>query len=367
VKKILILTAGFGEGHNSAARNLRDGFLHVSEGRARVRVLDLFEEAYGQTNEFSRRAYLTAINKTPRLWSLFYLLLDKTPLVPATLWTLEKALRRLHTILEEEKPDLVCSTYPVYALLIDKLVRRHGPRPYRFATIVTDSISVNSLWHRAPSDVYIVPNRDTADVMTVAGVPSSHIRPLGFPVQLDFSLRRGEFPSPTASEKPRILYIINSGKANAPRIVRDLLDHPEWQLTLAVGRDETLREEITRITAPHADRVQVIGWTQEMPALLMQHHVVISKAGGATVQESLAARTPMIINQIVPGQEEGNYELIRRYECGVLAERPGEVALRLREVFDQGAALWSRWKANLEKLSHPDSSIRAAQELLRDV
>ena len=33
---------------------------------------------------------------------------------------------------------------------------------------------------------------------------------------------------------------------------------------------------------------------------------------GAT-QEAIAARCPMIVNQIVPGQEEGNYELLRRH------------------------------------------------------
>ena len=36
-KRILILTAGFGEGHNSAARGIREGLATLSEGAARVR------------------------------------------------------------------------------------------------------------------------------------------------------------------------------------------------------------------------------------------------------------------------------------------------------------------------------------------
>ena len=44
----------------------------------------------------------------------------------------------------------------------------------------------------------------------------------------------------------------------------------------------------------------------------MTHHLVISKAGGATVQEAIAARCPMIVNQVIPGQEEGNARLIWR-------------------------------------------------------
>ena len=55
----------------------------------------------------------------------------------------------------------------------------------------------------------------------------------------------------------------------------------------------------------------------------MTHHVVVSKAGGATTQEAVAARCPMIVNQVVPGQEEGNCELLLRHGAGALATTPG--------------------------------------------
>ena len=53
-KRILILTAGFGEGHNAAARGLRDGLSAVSRGLARVELHDLFEETYGPINKWAR-------------------------------------------------------------------------------------------------------------------------------------------------------------------------------------------------------------------------------------------------------------------------------------------------------------------------
>jgi hypothetical protein len=46
-KRILILTAGFGEGHNSAARGIRDGLTAVSGGMATVALHDIFSESYG--------------------------------------------------------------------------------------------------------------------------------------------------------------------------------------------------------------------------------------------------------------------------------------------------------------------------------
>ena len=42
MKKILILTAAFGDGHNTAARNIRDALEHMCDD-VKVEVLDLFD------------------------------------------------------------------------------------------------------------------------------------------------------------------------------------------------------------------------------------------------------------------------------------------------------------------------------------
>ena len=44
MKKILILTAAFGDGHNTAARNIRDALEHLCDD-VKVEVLDLFESS----------------------------------------------------------------------------------------------------------------------------------------------------------------------------------------------------------------------------------------------------------------------------------------------------------------------------------
>ena len=67
-KRILILTAGFGEGHNSAARGVRDGLARVAPDQTTVELRDLFAEAYGRINELVRRSYLALVNSAPRAW-----------------------------------------------------------------------------------------------------------------------------------------------------------------------------------------------------------------------------------------------------------------------------------------------------------
>ncbi|HEY8965393.1 MAG TPA: UDP-N-acetylglucosamine--LPS N-acetylglucosamine transferase, partial [Candidatus Methylacidiphilales bacterium] len=310
MKRILIFTAGFGEGHNTAARCVQEGIEHLAGDEAHVEIVDLFESCYGRVNEIVRKGYLTAINKTPLLWQGIYTLLDKTPLVQANLATMARMRKAMEALFDEVQPDAVVSTYPVYNFIIDEIFRSREGRPRNFAqiTVVTDSISVNSLWYRCPSDAFIVPNEETAQVMREAGVPADRLHVLGFPVRLAFTEEQRaadgvpQLPDLAAGAAPRILYIINSGKKKAGKIIARLLERPTWRVTVTVGRDPKLHREIAaQVEAAGAqDRVEILGWTNKMAELMLTHHVLVSKAGGATVQEAVAARIPMLVNQVVP-------------------------------------------------------------------
>jgi processive 1,2-diacylglycerol beta-glucosyltransferase len=367
LKTILILTAGFGEGHNTAARNLRDGLLHESKGEVNVEVLDLYEIAYGKTYTFTRRLYLKAIDKTPRLWNCFYQLLDRTKLFEATLFTQSKFKRVLEQTLMTKQPDAICCTYPGYNYLLDKLVSEGMKKTFFHATLVTDSISINSIWFRATSDVFIVPNEDTAAAMINSGVPAAKLQAFGFPVQLDFTLpeRRQQVVDPANGEH-KILYIVNSGKDAAPTLVRELLAISGVTLTVAVGRDEKLKEQIKQVVANdhHESRVKILGWTDQIPQLLMTHHLVITKAGGATTQEAIAAECPVIFSQMIPGQEEGNWELLRRADAGFFAANHREIAEIVVSVFQNQAMRWHQLRANLHRISRPASALVSAKYLL---
>jgi processive 1,2-diacylglycerol beta-glucosyltransferase len=364
-KKILILTAGFGEGHNTAARNIHQGLRYLGGNGVQAEVIDVFAKTYGAFNEFTRKLYIGAINETPKVWQRFYNMLDHTRLFERTLFTLSRLERDLGRLMEEKKPDIVCTTYPIYAFLFQRLYPDPAKRPFHLINIVTDSISVNSLWYRAPSDQWLVPNAPTADVMRQRGVPADRLHVFGFPVQLAFHLpEQRRTPPDLATQQPCILYIINSGKIKAPATLRAVLEACPARLTVSVGRDQALRRAIETVAESYPGRVELLGWTDQMPQMMMSHHLVITKAGGATVQEALAACCPLIINQVVPGQEEGNWELIQRLDGGALASDPQEVAAWVRRALADQAVLAKRWHGNLQAACRADSSLQMARHLL---
>ncbi len=364
VKKILILTAGFGEGHNAAARGLRDGLEAIAPGEVEVEVLDLFERCYGRANLLAKKAYLATINQAPRLWARCYRLLDTTCVLERSLGALSRARVSLENILSVKKPHAVVSTYPVYGFLIDRIFAGKNVRGFFQATIVTDSITVNSVWHRPSCDCFVVANEETAEVMRRAGVPREKIRVLGFPVTPRFASNDGSRQPPSDAGGHRVLFMINFAKEQAPDLVRRLIRIPKIDLAVTVGNDKKLRTRIEAVTAAAARPVEVYGWTDKMPDLMMRSHLLIGKAGGATVQETVAAKTPMIISQIVPGQEEGNAQLILDRECGMLAESHEQIARAVESAFENHAVLWQKWADNLADLSKPDAALQIARFIL---
>lgn len=361
--RVLILTASFGEGHNAAARALAAA-CDTAHGPGTARIVDAFALASPRLNELSRRIYLGLINRAPQIWSAIYAWLDRSSFFPRGLWFFRHETGVIARLLAEERPEVLCSTFPAYAFMLQRLAQRGVHLPPHF-NIVTDSISINSLWWRVPCTGWFLPNEDSAAVLRRAGIADERLHVTGFPVTSFFSDHSAEFsPADPVSAVPRILYIINSGTAHAEETVRRLLAETDWEITCAVGRDEALRQKFERLAAGRARPAVFLGWTTEIPRLLMTHHVVVSKAGGATTQEAIAARCPMIVNQIVPGQEEGNYELLRRHGIGALAETPEAVIDALKLAFRARGEIWHRWRASLATLSQPEAARRIARRVL---
>ena len=362
--RLLILTAGYGEGHNAAARALAEA-CDAEHGPGTARVVDIFALASPRANVVTRRAYLATINGAPHLWSRLYAWIDRSNIVPRCLWLLGRERRLLAKIIADESPAAICSTYPVYAFLLARLALEGRKLPPHY-NVVTDSISINSLWWRAGSAGWFLPNEDSSEVLRRAGVEPERLHVSGFPVPAFFGDHADLLTPPDLAHgaAPRVLYIINSGTHHAGETARLLLAETAWEITIAVGRDEKLRAKLTALAAGRARPAHILGWTDQIPHLLMTHHAVISKAGGATTQEAIAARCPMIVNQVVPGQEEGNYELLRRHHAGALAETPAAVIATLRAAFAQRGAGWHAWRTALATLVRNDAAKVIAAHVL---
>jgi processive 1,2-diacylglycerol beta-glucosyltransferase len=372
MKTIFVCSAGFGEGHNAAARGILDALERLKPEGLRTEFLDLNARVQPRRDAAMRKFYLSLLSRAPRVWAAIYWMIDRTRWLESVP-SMHAALRdELARILEEAPPAAVVSTFPFYGYLLDEIARRGGPTDFARITVVTDSISINSIWYRFNNPCFLVPNEDTAAAMRQLGVAAEKLHVTGFPVSPRFA---DALPPRAAVNDPeegrRVLLIINSHKHTARSLVKRLLRIPGVNLTVTAGRDDALRrsiEEEGAHIAPNGGRLRaVMGWTKEIPELLASHHVVISKAGGATVQEAIAAGCPMIMNQVAPGQEEGNADLLLRNEAGALAENPDAVVAAVERLFADDGAVWRRWSEGIMRMSRPRAAFDTANFILAEI
>ncbi|MDB6146765.1 MAG: monogalactosyldiacylglycerol synthase, partial [Spartobacteria bacterium] len=210
------------------------------------------------------------------------------------------------------------------------------------------------------ADYFLVPNDESTAVMRAAGIPPEITKAFGFPVSPRFAEPNGQRAAPSQKER-RVLYMINPATLRAVELVKRLLEL-DLQLTVTVGRDEKLRRAV--VAAAGGRPMEIFGWTDELPSLLKANHLLVGKAGGATVQETIAAACPMIVHHVVSGQEEGNAQLIAQTNSGTIALSRTEVITQVQGAFANDARQWRAWHENISRLSRPRASLDIAEFLL---
>lgn len=358
--KILITTAGFGDGHNSAAYNLAAAFA----GSAEAKVIDPCALAAPYLNQKLRDFYRFVTTHTPKLWYGIYKSVEKHDFEKESLPLMRKPELALRECLDQFQPDAFVSTYPLYPYYVKRAIAR-GAKKIPTFTLITDSININTAWLNAPTDYFLVTDDTTKGYLISHGITADRIIVTGFSVHPHFT-ELPKLPATATCDPFRILYFPTSKKPTIRRVMRAVLDtHPSTTITIVLGRNvRKLYGRAKEIKDLYPNRVTIKGWTKKVPELLTSHHIAIGKAGGATVHEALAASCPMLIHHLVPGQEEGNLELLKQIGAGQYVDTPSEIKAALQHLMADSGKEWRTLKARLEHVSKPAGAIDAAQFIL---
>jgi processive 1,2-diacylglycerol beta-glucosyltransferase len=313
----------------------------------------------------NKAGYQFLITHAPSIWRKIFDSAGKVKFDSGKPGLLFHGLQRaLDELLQREKPKACVMTFLVYSGLLENLKRMGRVVPPVF-TVVTDSITVHPAWALGPSDRYFVADEDTKKSLMAFGPKAEDISVSGFPVSLDFM----DQPKVSMNGNPgRIIYLPSTNVGYAARTLEALrpVVAQGVHLTLPLGKHRSrLHHTVTRFadSLPGAS-IECLGWTNQIPHLLQTHDLVICKAGGAILHEALAATCPAVIDYVVPGQEEGNAELLTRHECGVTTQTPEETGAVVRRLLADHGAEARRMKANMRPLSEPDASLKIAREIL---
>ena len=112
--------------------------------------------------------------------------------------------------------------------------------------------------------------------------------------------------------------------------------------------------------------VTLYNFVDNMSDMLHAADCVVSKAGGLIVTESLACGLPLLLVQVIPGQETGNAELVTREGAGELVLEPLAFLEALGDWLADGGRLYHERAANARRLGRPEAAFDAV-DLIWDV
>ena len=371
-KKILILTADAGFGHRSAANAVAAA---IEEKYSQDTVVEIANPLdHKRMPSFLRDSqsdYTKWVRHVPELYQLGYEASDS--LIPTTL--MENALvvlmaDAMHDILKNSQPDAILTTYPLYQSSLTTMFRgKRGRIP--LYTSITDLSTVHRMWFHKKVDGCLVPNNLVADLATSYGIPVEKVTITGIPVHPDV-VRETRTKDEIRRElgwSQDIPTVLAVGSKRVERMVDTLniINHfgAPIQLIVVAGKDDRLLKEINQFEW-HIP-VHIYDFVENMPAFMHASDLIICKAGGLIVTESLACGLPMILIEIIPGQETGNAEYVTGLGAAELAETPVAMLEDLQHLLTNNQHLLRVRADNSRRIGQPRSAYKVADILYRSI
>ena len=310
--EILILTGKFGMGHWSAALSIQEQL--EREGH-QAPVVDFGAYALPETAPALYRGFNLLVTYGGGIYNLFHRMKrnaeGEVPLA-------SQFTRRLAGLLAVTRPDVVVSTHPVCSGVVARYkAERTSALP--LVTCVTD-ITSHSEWIHPGTDRYLVAGEDVKTALVRKGVDAERVTVTGIPVRAQFSseLRR--------MDGPRQLLIMGGGLGLMPRkdsFYEALNALPGVHTTILTGKNQKLYDRL----AGKYENIEVVAFTDRVYEYMGRAHLMLSKPGGITTFEAIAAQLPMLAWEPFLEQERENARFLVAHGLGRVVPKDEEDCL----------------------------------------
>lgn len=368
--RVLILSAAFGAGHVKAAEALKGALLELVPG-GEVVVVDFLRYFNQYVARVAERAYITATRRVPKAYEFLYEYEEQRPFTQMKRLQSSIGVIKLARLVDEVRPDVIVSThfFPAGAVwrLQVRLAKqgRHIPN----AVVMTDYVP-HPIWVFPAVDAFFVAHDDMRDYLLEMGIAPEKIQVTGIPIKGEFSRpgARAELIEKHGLDPSRPLVLVVSGGRGVGPFAQIMeavgqINVPA-QLAVIAGRNPALEKQLQKRARRMKTPVRVLGYVENVHEWMAMADLLISKAGGLTVSEAMAAGLPMLIVRPIPGQEVGNTEFLVERGAGryikEVDELPGVVDSLLRE-----PATLELMRAAAREIARPDAAFEAAQVILR--
>lgn len=361
---ILILTTKLGFGHMNAAKALAATLPEVIPD-CRVTISNPVEEE--QTSEILRGLHdsYDEASGWEGLYKFLYRISDTNIAARATDSAVSVMLREsVHEVLEKYQPDVIVSVHEDFLAPLHSLKQLTGDIA-PVVTVITDLTTIHRRWFNVVADVTIVPTETAHKKALAQNLAADSVRTIGVPVHptLANETRSVADLRESLGWQPDTTTLLVVGSKRVGGLVENLrgVNHSnlDLQLALVAGGDDDLHAAFQQ-TEWHLP-THIYNYVEDMSPMQHAADIVVSKAGGLIVSESLACGKPLLITDVIEGQETGNLAYVKAHNAGAEATTPITVLETLYHWLADDAARLREVAANARHIGQPRAAYDIAE------
>ena len=309
---ILILTASIGNGHNQIASNLRN---KLASSDCNVSVVDFLQASSYDVNNLVCNIYMKILQYKPDFFRSICHISENNKLNNIK-YILAKINRRIiHKLVRKYQPDCIICTH-FFPLAATAAYKEKYNADFELAAVVTD-YSVHPMWQIDSVDRYFVAHCSMVEQFSGSFRAYDQVLPTGIPVGPDF------IPADIYPDSNNILIMTSNQTEQSMSEIINMALHlpPEITVTFITGNDINRQKSLQKLAENHKN-FTVIGYTKQVAYFMKKCGLIITKPGGSTISEAIAAGTPLVIVSPIPGMEEDNARFLEDNGLGFWVHTP---------------------------------------------
>lgn len=383
IKKVLIMSASTGGGHNRAARAIKEELESrtIDNMSIECEIVDSLKLVNNTMDKVISRGYEKSALYTPKAYGSVYRFSETTIASKNEFKTnplTSLMARKFKHLLNESTPDLIIGTHPFPMIALSTLKKNNNihslSRSESFykstkvdippmISVLTD-YTTHSTWIQNEIDYYIVGHEYVKELLVYEGVDSEKVKAFGIPVEKSFLSHRDRETVLTelglSPEKLTVLLMGGSfGAGNIKETLEDLIAiDRDFQILVITGRNEHLKDKLSKMldSTIHNKNICLLRYTNKMNDILASIDVLISKPGGLTTTEALLNDVPMIVPYFIPGQEEENLDFLTNCGAALRTTKKYSLPVLLKVLIDDPSRL-DNLRKNIKSIRKFDSAV----------
>ncbi len=350
--RILLLSGNTGEGHNSAAKALKEYF---EEKGCHCDIHDGLQYMRFSCGNFISWGHITIYRKFPFIFAIgyryaqwlqrrrsYHKMLDKRAKKLSR--RLSPHRKRLKEFIENGNYDAVIAIHSFIALMTGEL-RKCGYLNIPSFFLSTDYSCYPGV-NQMELDAWLIAHKNMIPQYLSLGIPEDRLVPVGIPIRSEFMERQDKAEVRRQLNLPEDKKIVvlscgSMGASSMGRLVVSLAETlPDNALLVAIcGNNKVLERNLRRLI--RSKKVVVLGFVDRMSSYMDAADLFITKPGGLSTSEAVHKRVPTILVHAVPGCETGNLEFLTDIGCASYAKGPISAARLVKEFLKDDSKLES--------------------------